>query len=246
MEATPCISEGDVMDLIVTTGTSYVSDERRKEPSDAVLVSMAKAGDADAFVELSQRYYKRIVRRTYRITRNHQDAEDSVQDALLQAFSHLQAFQEKCSFATWLTRIADNAALMVLRKRRRRSEIEIDGTDVSGGEIKQWQPKSHAEDAESRYVRQEREELLKGAILGLPLIARQVVELRRAKGHTAREIAEVLGISQSAVKSRIRYARVRLRKALSSIDPKARSYAAPLRDGRSCRPTRSPASIQSR
>jgi len=100
--------------------------EDSMETSDAVLVSTAKLGDANAFVELSRRHSSRAFQTAYRITRNRQDAEDAVQDSLLKAFTHLNDFQEKSSFSTWLTRITINSALMILRKKRVCVEISIE------------------------------------------------------------------------------------------------------------------------
>src|ERR1700730_1988194 len=79
------------------------------EMSEAALVSMAKLGDSDAFVELSRLHSNRLLRTIYNITRNWHDAEDALQDATLRAFSHLKDFQGKSSFSTWLTRIAINS-----------------------------------------------------------------------------------------------------------------------------------------
>ena len=74
----------------MTAENNDVFEEGSTEMSDAVLVSTAKSGDADAFVELSKRHYRRVFYETYRITRNQQDAEDALQDSLLKAFSHLK------------------------------------------------------------------------------------------------------------------------------------------------------------
>ena len=87
------------MDLVMSVGNSDFTEDSM-ETSDAVLVSTAKSGDANAFVELSRRHSSRVLQTTYRITRNQQDAEDAVQDSLLKAFTHLNDFQEKSSFAT--------------------------------------------------------------------------------------------------------------------------------------------------
>src|ERR1700760_2987031 len=83
-----------------------------------VLVKAAKSGDANAFEELVNRYETKIFRLTMNITRNREDAEDSMQDAFMKAYSHLDTFQEDSRFYTWLVRIAANEALMRLRKRR--------------------------------------------------------------------------------------------------------------------------------
>ena len=124
--------------------------------SDAALLSTAKSGDADAFVELSKRHYRRVFHETYRITRNQQDAEDALQEALLNAFAHLKGFEERSSFSTWLTRIAINSALMILRKKRGCFEISMDGSDDPSDKCERWETESPCENPESSYVRRER------------------------------------------------------------------------------------------
>ena len=104
-------------------------EEGSTEMSDAMLVSTAKSGDGDAFVELSKRHYRKVFHETYRITRNRQDAEDALQESLLRAFCHLNNFEGRSSFSTWLTRIAINSALMILRKRRNCFDFSLDDTD---------------------------------------------------------------------------------------------------------------------
>jgi RNA polymerase sigma factor (sigma-70 family) len=211
------------MDLVMSVDNSDFTEDDPMETSDAVLVSTAKSGDPDAFVELSRRHSSRLLHTTYRITRNRQDAEDAVQDSLLKAFCHLNDFQEKCSFSTWLTRIAINSALMILRKKRVCVEISIDGSD-SGETYERWEPMSLTEDPENRFARSEREELLRDAILRLPPVIRKAVELRQAKDYSTREIAQALGISVAAVKSRLSRARLTLRAALLPTDPQSESY----------------------
>jgi len=82
--------------------------------------------DDDVFDELAAPHAKRIFRAAYRITRNRQDAEDAVQDALLQAFVRLEHFDGRSTFATWLTQIAINSSLMILRKRRHARAVSLD------------------------------------------------------------------------------------------------------------------------
>jgi RNA polymerase sigma-70 factor (ECF subfamily) len=203
---------------LLRTEINDVTGEDPKESCEAFLLSAAKSGNTDAFVELSKRHYRRILQTTYRITRNRQDAEDALQESLLQAFSHLHNFQEKCSFSTWLTRIAINAALMILRKRRGGVEISTDSPANPSGQNEQWEVAGNTEDPESYYSRREREELLRDAILRLTPMCREVVELWRAKEFSTREIAGTLGISVPAVKSRLARARLTLRAALLPLD----------------------------
>jgi RNA polymerase sigma-70 factor, ECF subfamily len=212
------------MDLVMSVGNTDFIEDDPTETSDAELVSMAKSGDANAFVELSKRHSNRVLLTTYRITGNWQDAEDALQDSLLKAFSHLNGFQEKSSFATWLTRIAINSALMILRKKRVCVEISIEASDDSGGQYERWETRSLTEDPESHLARKEREELLRDAILRLPRVCREVLELRQAREYSTREIAQALGISVPAVKSRLSRAKVTLRAALLLTDSQSESY----------------------
>jgi RNA polymerase sigma-70 factor, ECF subfamily len=219
------ISEGQILNSLMSAlNEDTATEDGPAELSEAELVSMAKLGDSDAFVELGKLHSNRILRSVYQITRNWHDAEDALQDAMLRAFSHVKDFQEKSSFATWLTRIAINSALMILRKKRRWCEIPFDGIDDSGENHQRWELRSPAENPESRLARKEREELLRDAIHGLPQLLRDVVELRRARGYSTKEIAEALGISVPAVKSRLSRARLSLRTVLLPANSRSESY----------------------
>jgi RNA polymerase sigma-70 factor, ECF subfamily len=219
------ISESPIMNLSMSAvNEATAMEDGPTELSEAALVSMAKLGDRDAFVELSKPYSDRILRTIYHITRNWHDAEDALQDAMLRAFSHLKDFQGKSSFSTWVTRIAINSALMMLRKKRVCQEVPFEGIDSSGENYEPREAKSPAEDPESQLARKEREELLNDAILRLPRVLREVVELRQARGYSTREIAQALGISVPAVKSRLSRARSSLRAALLPENSRSESY----------------------
>jgi RNA polymerase sigma factor (sigma-70 family) len=121
---------------------------------DEWLVSAAKSGDRSAFAELCNRDASKILGRIYRITRNWQDAEDVLQEAMLKAFVHLRDFECRSGFSSWLTRIAINSALMMLRKRRC-VEVSIDTTNhPEAGQT--WEPWDLGPDPESCYVQRER------------------------------------------------------------------------------------------
>ena len=107
---------------------------KTKEATERNLVQAAKSGQSSAFATLCQRHAPQLLRATHRITRNREDSEDAVQDALLRAFVHLGDFDGRSSFATWLTRIAINSALMSLRKKRTWREIALAGPDDLGAD----------------------------------------------------------------------------------------------------------------
>jgi RNA polymerase sigma-70 factor, ECF subfamily len=93
------------MSLLMSAESDDVIEDGLMGVSDEVLVSTAKSGDANAFVELSKRHSNRLLQAAYRITRNWQDAEDARQDSLLKAFTHLKDFQEKSRFRSTVAKI---------------------------------------------------------------------------------------------------------------------------------------------
>jgi RNA polymerase sigma-70 factor, ECF subfamily len=212
------ITQEVIMSLTMPAINSVAIEYSATEMSDELLVSRAKSGDTDAFVELSKRHAPRVFQATYRVTRNRQDAEDALQDALLNAFAHMKNFEGRSSFSTWLTRIAINSALMILRKKRNCHEISIDGGDGGVGDFATWEPRSPMDDPESHYVREERTKMLRKAIHRLPPVCREVIQLRQAKEPSLREIAQSLGITVAAVKSRLSRAKSALRTSMIQTD----------------------------
>src|SRR5271155_5602955 len=158
------ITQEVIMSLPMPAVNSVDVEYSPMETNDEMLASRAKSGDMDAFVELSKRHANRVFQTTYRVTRNRQDAEDALQDAFLNAFTHIKNFEGRSSFSTWLTRIAINSALMILRKKRNCYEVPIDGGDAPMGNFATWEPRSPLDDPERQYVRGERHKLLRKAI----------------------------------------------------------------------------------
>ena len=178
-----------------------------------LLVAAAKSGDTTAFEELVNRYERKIFRLTMNITRNREDAEDSMQDAFMKAYSHLENFQEDSRFYTWLVRIAANEALMRLRKRRPNQfslDEPIEGEDdFIPQQIEDWGPSP-----EQRFAQSEMRDILRKVIDDLQPDFRVVFVLRDVEGLSTEETAEAVGISVAAVKSRLLRARLKLRQKL--------------------------------
>ena len=181
--------------------------------SEASLVEAAKRGHSMGFDTLSERYRQQLFRAAYRITRSYEDAEDAVQDALLRAFIHVRDFDGRSSFATWLTRIAINSALMILRKKRASLEIATDCND-DFGEDGLWSMTDHRPSPERHYAQSEEESILKKAIQSLRPTLRVVVQIQQLQERPMREAAEAMGISSAAAKGRLFHARVALRRSL--------------------------------
>jgi RNA polymerase sigma factor (sigma-70 family) len=182
--------------------------------SDEGLIAAAQSGQQWAFVELCTRSEKRAFSTIYSVTKNREDAEDALQDSVLRAFQHLRQFDGRSSFATWFTRIGINSALMMLRRKRVRPETSMDLT-AEGESWRHWQLSEHATDPEKHYVACERSRNLQRAIDQLPTSLRAVIEQGQMKGRSTRQIADHMGISIPATKSRLARARVALRKAMA-------------------------------
>jgi RNA polymerase sigma-70 factor (ECF subfamily) len=178
--------------------------------SEEQLIAAAKSGSRAPFGELCERHAKKVFHVIYRIMRNREDAEDAAQECFLNAFVHLKDFDGRSQFATWLTRIAINAALMKLRKNRGAREVPIDEPNPSSEPVAQREFRHDAPDPEESCSLRERKRIVQSAISGLRPRTRNVVELIHLQEHSIRETAQILGISAGAVKSRMFHAKIAL------------------------------------
>ena len=183
---------------------------RFTEMNEAGLLAVAKCGETAAFELLYRAYAKRILHTVRRITRNREDAEDAVQEAFLSAFLHIQTFDGRSAFSTWLTRIGINSALMMLRKKR--NSREITPAKDSQGESP-WEATDSTPDPEQQYAEQERWGLVRGVIAGLRPSIRRALEMHMLQGRSVEEMASEIGISVCAAKGRLFHARKALRKS---------------------------------
>jgi len=193
------------------------SPETGLAKDESVLVTEAKAGSYEAFEELVNRYEKKIYRLGLNLTGNPEDAEDILQEAFLKAYEHLPTFREDSRFYTWIVRIAINQGLMKLRKRRSSREVQIEDASNDDGEViprdfADWRP-----NPEQEMERTELETILQDAARSLPMTFRTVFFLRDVEGLSTEETAEMLNLSEGAVKARLFRARLRLREELSKI-----------------------------
>ncbi len=184
---------------------------------DIVLANQAKQGDRSAFTELVNRYAAKVYRTVRHITKNEADAEDVLQETFLKAYSRLDQFKGDAKFYTWLTRIGVNQALMKLRQRKDGKFLPLDQqVDTEEGSIQREIPSGDA-DPEQQFEREELRSLLSSGIDSLPESYRVVLVLRDIEGLSTEETAESLGLSVSAVKSRLLRARLQLRGKLQRV-----------------------------
>jgi RNA polymerase sigma-70 factor, ECF subfamily len=192
------------------------------DPStDAELVRRAKAGELEAFEQLTVRYERRVFTLALRIVRQEQDAEDVTQQTFLDALEHLAGFREEASFATWLLRIATYAALKVLRKRKGLDTVSLEEATESAESldgiahpefIADWR-----QSPEQLVHLNETRRLVEEALERLDEKHRLVFLLRDVEGLSIREAAEALGLSEANVKVRLLRARLQLREDLTRV-----------------------------
>lgn len=180
--------------------------------SEGQLIAAAKRGQGAAFGVLCERHSEMILRVAFRITRNREDAEDAVQDSLMNAFVHLNNFDERSRFATWLTRIGINSALGQLRKKRGVREIPMDEPSPASESRPHLEIPDRAPNPEESYRLHECSEIVGAAIDRLRPRSRKVVEVHQMGGFSVKETAQILGISMAAAKARMFHARAALRR----------------------------------
>ena len=194
------------------------TETRPKVDRDAALLAALRAGTPEAPEMLVETYGDRVYRLTFRITGSNEDAEEATQDALWTAARKIDSFKGESQFGSWLYRIAANAAYQKLRARRAKTrEIAIDDVlpafDNEGLHFEpmdDWAPRvdENAETGELRGV-------LEKAIDELPPDYRTALVMHDVEGIPNPDIAETLGISLPAVKSRVHRSRLFVRKKLA-------------------------------
>ena len=182
--------------------------------ADEELVAAAKNGDELGFESLTKRHQRRIFALAFRYTRVREDAEDIVQETFQKAFVHLQKFEGKSSFSTWLTRIAINEALMSLRRRRALHEVPADDSNGDHGGTLGSDLTDASPGPEATYLQKEKARIVSAAIRQLRPGMRRAVELRELGELSTRETAGLMGLSVAAIKARVFHARKELGKAL--------------------------------
>jgi RNA polymerase sigma-70 factor, ECF subfamily len=189
---------------------SDFADKRQVALRDVELVSNASAGSTDAFAELQRLYSRQLYSTILRITRNREDAEDALQDTFLRAFLALRHFEGRSSVYSWLTRIAINSALMLLRKRRHRPEVCFDLGSEAENEVVHFEPKDPCLNPEQVCDQQQRCANIHRAIEQLQSSLRTPLQTRMMHGTSLEEIARGMDITATAVKSRLNRARKRI------------------------------------
>ncbi len=169
--------------------------------SDEQIVERVKGGETHLYELILRRYNQRLYRITRSILGDDAEAEDVMQDAYVRAYTHLDTFEGRAKFATWLTKIAVYEALMRKRRQRRMEELDVNAPGA-------------LPDPERQALDEEVSRKLEGAVDALPAPYRAVFVMRDMEELTTAEVSEALGISTTAVKIRLHRARAALRRIL--------------------------------
>jgi RNA polymerase sigma-70 factor (ECF subfamily) len=177
--------------------------------TDAQVVAQVLSGQTAQFEILMRRHNQRLYRAVRAILLDEREAEDVVQQAYVNAYTHLRQFDGRSQFSTWLTRIAVHEAIARARRRGRYTEL-----GEEGGTVEQFMARRSPPDPERQAFAHELAGLLESAIDGLPDGCREVFVLRQIEGLNTAETAECLGVSDDVVKTRLSRARAALRQDL--------------------------------
>jgi len=179
------------------------------------LLALARAGNEEAFTTLVRQNSPMIYKISRRVLKNHEDAEDTLQNVLIKAYQRLDTFDGHSRFSTWLFRVAFNEALMTIRRNRSRRQdclVELSVVDNGYRGVSDLQERS--ENSERNYVNRD---LAVKAMLRLNPVLRAAFLLHKREGWTHKEMAEELGISAETAKSRVYRARRQLREEMQFL-----------------------------
>ncbi len=192
-----------------------MNDNENKVESEGFSLEALHAGDPEEFAKLVDAYSGKIYRLAVKMLSHQQDAEDVLQETFLKAYRAIKSFDGRSKISTWLFRIATNEALMVIR-RKHPDTVSIDEPlETEEGEQEPVQIVDWCCLPEEELLSEETREKLDVAVQKLPERLRVVFLLRDINDLSTHETAEILGLTDTAVKTRLSRARLRLREELS-------------------------------
>jgi RNA polymerase sigma-70 factor (ECF subfamily) len=188
----------------------------KRQPQQFIDAAAITKGDAAAFAELFEQNRDKLLALAYRLTSSTADAEDVVQDAFVSSWRHHDQFQGTAKPSTWLYRVTFNAALMRLRTRRRKGADSLDALPVGVAEsMVQRGQYAHGADgipaADDLLGSQARKSAVHEAMQHLKPVDQQLMQLRYGEDLSTEEVAAMMGMSTSAVKTRLHRARQSMR-----------------------------------
>lgn len=180
--------------------------------NESSLIDGLRRRDSQAFATFFETYADRIYRLAYGIVGNETDAEEAVQATFISVLEAIDRFEQQARLGTWLYRIAYNHALMILRRRRPEEPLpDEDGALPMPLVLVDWSVLP-----DERLLSREAQEILRQAIAELPATLRAAFVCRDIEGRPTAECAQIIGISEGALKVRLHRARLMLRERVST------------------------------
>jgi len=180
--------------------------------SDEKLVQLYQSGDKEVFEEILNRYESKIYNFGVKMCRQAEDAKDLLQDTFLNVFRYLDTFRGETRFKNWLYRIASTACLKKQRKRKHQPDVELSWEELLPGDHPSSEEKpGWLSTPAEQLMNKELTEFITNSLQELPPKYRQVFLLRDMEEFNTSEVAQILGISEASVKTRLHRARIFLR-----------------------------------
>ena len=184
------------------------------ERTEALLIDHLREGDETALAPLVEKYKRMVHRLALQITKNHEDANDVMQETFIKVYQSIHTFRQEAAFETWVYKIAVNEALNFVKRRERRRESPLSTTEESEYDPSVRHKVEMENDPQINAEKTELRHWVTKAVNSLSLKHRVVVILHELEGLTHAEIASILNCSEGTVRSRLHYARKQLRTLL--------------------------------
>lgn len=190
----------------------------KTDDHDHELIARFKQGSEGAIEEIVAKYEETLFNFGLRMCGHKQDAEDIMQETFLNAFKSLKDFREETKLRNWLFRIAANACYRKRRKKKYEPDRELSLESLMGaqGVDQTFDIPDLSNDPGEKLLRNELKEVIAAAVQELPPIYRMVFNLRDIEGFNTEETADIMGISQQSVKTRLHRARLYLRNSITT------------------------------
>lgn len=188
---------------------------------ESAIVERLRRRDEQALAELASLYGQKIFQLAFRYMRNHEDAEEVVQDVLMKVFRKIESFRGDSALSSWIYRITFNTAMSRLRRGKLTRAVEVTeleiGASMSDDGVNALDPADWSRMADEELLRQQMRERLAEAVEDLPLIYREPVILRDLKGLSTEEASTRLRVKDQTLKSRLHRGRMLLRERLADF-----------------------------
>ena len=201
---------GEMAQTLQMAGNLILNEESadRNGLSLTLLIERARTGDCAAFDQIMICYQRKVVSTAWRMLGNEEDARDAAQEAFLRVYRYLNKYDERQEFAGWLYRIVVNVCRDIARKRGRNQGFASIDTERESGELDALQS---SDDVEAAAILSQEKAIIANALDTLSNKEREAIVLRDLEGLSTEEVAQILGSSQTTVRSQISSARAKIK-----------------------------------